>query len=515
MEAIERTLLDVWHLVGSHGNLDDCLGDILPLLAAQMPVDHILVRKIDTENGRLETLAEASLSKTKSVFSAWSTLCGQTREALAEMVGSGRVWDGSPNLLLDGSHDALAGYPILAVPLDCPQTYRGVFILLGRSGAVFSERDRFLAGALRDPLTAAFGGHLRTHEILAHQNAAEAERLKLLHRLGRAATKESIVGEHGGLRTVMERVRMISQNDAPVLILGETGSGKEVVAREIHNRSLRKGNAFLRVNCGAIAPELIDSELFGHERGAFTGATSIRRGWFERADGGTLFLDEVGELTPAAQVRLLRVLQDGWLERVGGEHSIHVNVRIVAATHCDLAGMIAQKRFREDLWYRLSVFPIFLPPLRDRLEDIPEMATFFAARASQRFGMRHIVPSPQDIALLRDYSWPGNVREFSAVIDRAAILGNGERLEIAKALGATAPLERREKCEPESAGAGTSTLLTLDMAVKRHIEQALTLTRGVVEGAQGCARLLGVNPHTLRGKMRKLGIDWARFRSDK
>ena len=271
--------------------------------------------------------------------------------------------------------------------------------------------------------------------MAALREAAEADKRSLLTKLGRKDLGETIVGVESGLRAVMERVELVARSDAPVLIFGETGTGKELIARAIHTRSARRNGPFDRVNCGAIPPELIDSQLFGHERGAFTGAVEARRGWFERADGGTLFLDEIGELPPAAQVRMLRILQDGWMERVGGEKPINVDVRIVAATHRDLASMVAEGRFREDLWYRIAVFPIVLPPLRERREDIAQLAPHFAERAATRFGLAPVVPTAEDLALLAAYSWPGNVRELAAVIDRAAILGDGKRLDVATALG--------------------------------------------------------------------------------
>jgi transcriptional regulator with GAF, ATPase, and Fis domain len=315
----------------------------------------------------------------------------------------------------------------------------------------------------------------------------------------------------------MERVEMVARTDAPVLILGETGSGKEVVARAIHARSHRSTGPILRVNCGAIPSELIDSELFGHERGSFTGAVAGRKGWFERADGGTLFLDEIGELPLAAQVRLLRILQDGTFERVGGQHGRTVDVRIVTATHRDLLAMVREGRFREDLWYRVSVFPIVLPPLRDRREDIPPLAMHFAERAGLRLGISPLVPSPDDVQRLLAYDWPGNVRELAAVIERAAILGHGRGLDITTALGvgASAPESRSAGASREAqarAGAAERRIDTLDRAMARHIERALEACAGKIEGRDGAAKLLGINPHTLRSRMRKLGVEWSRYR---
>ncbi|MBN1590754.1 MAG: sigma-54-dependent Fis family transcriptional regulator, partial [Pirellulales bacterium] len=264
-----------------------------------------------------------------------------------------------------------------------------------------------------------------------------------------------------------------------------------------------------------IPPELIDSELFGHERGAFTGAVDTRKGWFERADGGTLFLDEIGDLPPAAQVRLLRILQDGWLERVGSEHPLNVDVRVVAATHRDLTAMVAEGKFREDLWYRLAVFPIVLPPLRERREDIRALAEHFAERAAARFYQAPVMPSPEDIELLASYPWPGNVRELAAVVDRAAILSDGKRLEIAKAFGVDTGwpgfLAKTDRMKPARTPP-KSEIVPLDVAMRRHIETALAATKGRVEGPHGVAALLNVNPHTLRARMRKLRIDWKQFR---
>lgn len=352
---------------------------------------------------------------------------------------------------------------------------------------------------------------------------------------------ESIVGTGQGLKKVMERVGLVSNSDMPVLILGDTGTGKEVIARAIHARSPRASHPFLRVNCGAIPPELIDSQLFGHERGSFTGASDQRKGWFERASGGTLFLDEVGELPLAAQVRLLRVLQEHQIERVGGEKTIDVDVRIVAATHRDLASMVHERTFREDLWYRINLFPILLPRLCERLEDIPTLAKHFAKKAASKLGLPYAEPKLSDIDQLLKYPWPGNIRELQAVIDRAVILGRGHHLDIATALGSGFTIGTRAVSSSEeptfyevipessylqasptldqpsvvpSVAESDGRLLPLNEVIKQHIEKVLVRCAGQVEGRRGAARVLQINPHTLRAKMRKLGIRWADYRRE-
>lgn len=328
----------------------------------------------------------------------------------------------------------------------------------------------------------------------------------------RAAGGERLIGGETGLAVVMARAQLVARSNAPVLLFGETGTGKEIIARAIHEHSTFRRGPFRRVNCGAIPTELIDSELFGHEQGAFTGAVARRKGWFEQADGGTLFLDEVGELAPAAQVRLLRVVQEGEVVRVGGERAVRVSVRIVAATHRDLPAMVEVQTFREDLYYRLSVFPIVIPPLRDRPTDIRAFAEYFAERAANRFGLRPVPVSDEDVRVLAEYRWPGNVREMAAVMDRAVLIGQGRFLSVAAALGqaprATGPLPARAADRPS-----ITLIEPLDVVMRRHIEAALRETHGRIDGPHGAARLLRINPHTLRARMRKLKIDWRGFRT--
>jgi transcriptional regulator with GAF, ATPase, and Fis domain len=523
MDRFLPLLLEVWQQACRNMRIDASAEAIADVLARRLPLDHLLIRQFDSARTHLTTLVWTGQSPPPSAAEATSpqvdpapllAWCA-TRAVLRSPADAiaGRL----PGLLPAGLRgDVLAGGLVLE-----DQAVGAAILATERPGRLSLEHEPMLA-ALLDPLAVAVQNNRLVRELTALREAAEADRATLLARLGRQDITDTIVGAEGGLREVMRQVELVARADTPVLILGETGSGKEVVARAIHGRSPRASGPFLRVNCGAIPPELADSELFGHERGSFTGAAAQRRGWFERADGGTLFLDEVGELSPAIQVRLLRILQDGTFQRVGGERQLRVDVRVVAATHRDLAAMVGTGQFRADLWYRINVFPIYLPALRERHQDIPAMATSFALRAAARLGLPPRLPTPGDIERLIAYRWPGNVRELATVIERAAILGNGRALDIPTALGTNAlattppplniPGTVAQGLTPISTASGSDDDRTLDETVRRRIEATLADCVGRIEGPFGAARRLGVNPHTLRARMRRLGIDWKRFR---
>ncbi len=512
MERFAPLLLDVWREVGRHIELGLAVARCTPLLARRVPVEEVWVRRLDLAHQSAETVgpSQSRESLAAPTIAELGAFCRRERPLRGTAASVARRLPGALPEGLEGE--------VLVCPLLHDGEPAGLLILRAREGRHFEREHEEVARALAEPFAVALANDQRIAELESLRRAAEADKRSLLTRLGRDDLSESIVGADGGLAASMERIELAAPSDVPVLLLGETGSGKEVAARAIHSRSRRAAGPFLRVNCGAIPAGLIDSELFGHERGSFTGASTQRKGWFERADGGTLFLDEIGELPPAAQVRLLRILQDGSFERVGGTRTLHADVRIVAATHRDLHAMVGEGRFREDLWYRLAVFVIHLPPLRERPEDIAALATHFALRAATRFGLPPLTPTRDDVTLLAGYAWPGNIRELGAVMDRAVLLGQGRVLEVAKALGpaggagprvtsmeslaippVTGPL-------PEPPGS------RLDEAMTRHIEAALARTFGRVEGPFGAARALGVNPHTLRARMRKLGIDWKAHR---
>jgi len=328
------------------------------------------------------------------------------------------------------------------------------------------------------------------------------ETIALREDLDRASMFEEIVGSSSALQRVLAQVAKVAQTDSTVLILGETGTGKELVARAVHKRSRRAGGAFIRVNCAAIPPSLVASELFGHEKGAFTGAVQRRLGRFEAADGGTIFLDEVGELPPEAQVSLLRVLQEREIERVGSSHSIAVDVRVLAATNRDIEAAVEHGTFREDLFYRLNVFPIQLPPLRERPQDIPILVEYLVDRFAKQTGkiIRNI--EKQTLQRLTAYDWPGNVRELQNVIERAVVLSEGETFSIDESW-----LARKQR--KASNGNAVTTLADGEKAL---IEAALKETRGRVAGPRGAAAKLGIPRQTLEWKIRNLKIDKLAFR---
>jgi formate hydrogenlyase transcriptional activator len=319
---------------------------------------------------------------------------------------------------------------------------------------------------------------------------------------GARSAFDSIVGESVALRRVLTQVEVVAPTDATVLIVGETGTGKELVARAVHRLSRRHERPLITVNCAALSPTLIESELFGHERGAFTGAVAQKIGRFELAHRGTIFLDEIGNLPLALQAKLLRVLQEGEFERVGSARTLKSEARVMAATNRELATAVTRGKFREDLYYRLNVFPIALPPLRERREDIPLLVRHFAHMYGTKLGKVIATITRQGLDALQAYSWPGNVRELEHVVEQAVIL----------ARGATLALEDTFSAPPRTAEPVTSAL-TLAEVERQHIRRVLEETHGRIEGPRGAAMRLGLHPSTLRGRMHQLGVTrppWSR-----
>ena len=365
------------------------------------------------------------------------------------------------------------------------------------------EHVRQLAQFL-EPFTLAAANALHREEMLNHRNALTGEQQRAQQDAG-ASIGERMIGSEFGLKNVIDMARQVATMNSPVLLRGETGTGKDMIANTIHRLSAYRDGPFIKVNCGAIPESLIDAELFGHEKGAFTGAFFQKRGYFERADKGTIFLDEIGELPPQVQVRLLRVLQFKEIQRVGGSDPIQINIRIIAATHRNLDQMVADKQFREDLWFRLNVFPIFIPPLRQRKEDIPELVSHMVAKKSRELNLL-ATPLIASSALKRlsEYDWPGNVRELENVIERALILRKGNTIGVDSLFPGDSPAHNTES------RASTDISLGIDELLRRHIENTLTHCHGKVQGPGGAAERLKTNPSTLRNLMKRLGVAYGR-----
>jgi formate hydrogenlyase transcriptional activator len=362
------------------------------------------------------------------------------------------------------------------------------------------ERRTIAEQALRDALA----------EVQTLKNRLEAENVYLQEEIRTQHNFNEIVGNSPPLLEALHKVERVAPTDSTVLIVGETGCGKELFARAVHNRSSRRERPLVKVNCGAIAPGLVESELFGHVKGAFTGAIDKRVGRFELANSGTIFLDEVGELPPEAQVKLLRVLQEQEFEPVGSSRTVRVNVRVIAATNRNLEQAVREGRFRADLLYRLNVFPIEVPPLRDRRSDVALLIGFFVTNLARKLGKPLDGFSTRTIQRLVNYPWPGNVRELQNVVERAAILAQGPILELEPTLVA----DRASTSVAETvAPADTIEARSLQEVERLHIVGVLKATGGVVEGTHGAARILGMNPSTLRSRMKKLGIPTPRTAS--
>ncbi|MBW1899086.1 MAG: sigma 54-interacting transcriptional regulator [Deltaproteobacteria bacterium] len=368
----------------------------------------------------------------------------------------------------------------------------------------FRKEDLDLVRLLRAPFAIALSNSRRYRELLQLKNLLADDNKYLLNEL-RFQKSEEIVGAEFGLCQVMQQVHQVAPLPSPVLLLGETGVGKEVIANAIHNLSPRRAGPFIKINCGAIPETLIDSELFGHEKGAFTGAVEKRRGRFERAHNGTIFLDEIGELPHAAQLRLLRVLQEMEFEPVGATKAIKVDIRIIAATNRNIEVLIEEERFRKDLYFRLMVFPIHIPALRERKCDIPALVQHFILKKYRQMGFEDY-PALEKGAIkkLKSYSWPGNVRELENTVEKEMIINRETPLRFDGVEGV-----KPEK-KTEWNDFTDSTTLLLDEIVSGHIQKVLKRTKGKVGGEGGAAELMGIHQATLRHKMRKLGVPFGR-----
>src|SRR5262245_36569723 len=501
LEARYHALTEIGRALIQNLNQETILESIAEWIAWIVPFDRIglMVYEPERDSRRIFALTGPSRSRLSAVGTdlprslrtyAWRAF-DERRPVLADL-GEEASSSLEKRLYREGLRS------VLAVPLFLGGKGIGTLNVASRESDRYARDEvTFLEEAAHQVALAI--GNIRSNQEIAvlratlKREADSAERSSAVD-----LQSPEIVGTSSALKDVLRQARAAAGADCTVLITGETGTGKELIARLIHSLGRRKNKPFVGVNCSALPGGLVESELFGHEKGAFTGATARRVGRFELAEGGTLFLDEIGDIAPDVQVKLLRVLQEREFERLGGAQTLKADVRLIAATNRDLAREMVAKRFRADLFYRLSVFPIAVPPLRDRGEDISLLLRHFVVKHARKAGKPIERIREQALERLRAYDWPGNIRELENLVERAVILAEGPELDFPEKVLTTVAKRTRT-------GA-----VTLEEVERSHIEKVLEQTHGVVHGPKGAAKVLGLNPSTLRSRMKKLGVEPSR-----
>ncbi len=493
-----RLLLEINNAVASHLELRELFDSITAGIRRVLRADVVSLTLLEPETNQLKLYALDFPGRQGFMEEGTScTLCGcpaSTAITQREAVVLGRrdleqsESTVARRLLAEGVRSACC------VPLLLRDRTLGALNIGSLQEDAFSKADAEILREVASQIALAVANSLAYREIADLKEKLAKEKLYLEDEIRTAYNFEEIVGESPALKRVLKEVEIVAPTDSTVLVLGETGTGKELIARAIHNVSGRRDGTFVKMNCAAIPTGLLESELFGHEKGAFTGAIAQKLGRFELADGGTLFLDEVGDIPLELQSKLLRVLQEQEFERLGSTRTIKVNVRLVAATNRDLGKMVDEKTFRSDLFYRLNVFPLRMPALRERPGDIPLLVRYFAQKFARQMNRRIETVSTESMTALTRYQWPGNVRELENVIERAVILSQGTELHVS-----LPELKTGANSHPNG-------LVTLEDAERAHILRALQETDWIIGGASGAAAKLGMKRTTLQSKMQKLGI---------
>ena len=493
-----QALLEVVEAISVHRDLHELCRDLAQRLPRVVHVNFVGLCLHDPEHNmmRLHTLqanvpAEIVGGHEEPIEDSPSGLVWQTQQPLLiQDIASEHRWPKITQLMQEDGINSFC-----CVPLTTAVRRLGAIGFASLQKGVYGEADVAFLQQVGKQVAVAADNALAYQQIAELKDKLTKEKLYLEDEIRTEYNFEEIIGESAVLKRILKQVETVAPTDSAVLIQGETGTGKELIARAIHNLSKRRERTFVKINCAAIPTGLLESELFGHERGAFTGAIAQRVGRFELAHQGTLFLDEIGDVPLELQSKLLRVLQEQEFERLGSTRTIRVDIRLVAATNRDLAQLVADKQFRSDLYYRLNVFPVVAPPLRDRPEDVPLLVRYFAQKYARRMNKRIETIPAETMGALSKYPWPGNIRELENLIERSVILSQGPDLRV--------PLTELTKTP---ASASSNGVATLEAAEREHILRVLRETNWVIGGPSGAAARLGMKRTTLQSKMRKLGI---------
>ncbi|MFO0701384.1 MAG: sigma 54-interacting transcriptional regulator [Nitrospira sp.] len=492
-----QSLLEVAQAISIHRDLDELFRDLAHRLPRVVLVNYVDLSLYDPikEVMRLHTIqanvpADLIGGHEVPVEGCPAGLVWQEQEPLiVPNLSEERRW---PNVLSSMMEDGTQSFCF--VPLTTARGRLGAMGFLSLQKEAYNAQDIEFLQQVAKQVVVAVENALAFQEIAQLKDKLAKEKLYLEEELRLEHGFEDIIGDSDALKQVLKQVEVVAPTDSTVLIQGETGTGKELIARAIHRLSGRSERTFVKLNCAAIPTGLLESELFGHERGAFTGAITQKAGRFELADKGTIFLDEIGEIPLELQSKLLRVLQEQEFERLGSTKTIRVNVRLIAATNRDLKGLVEAKQFRSDLYYRLNVFPVTMPPLRDRREDIPTLVRYFTQHYALRMKKNIQTVPARTLEILFRYAWPGNVRELENLVERSVILTQGTDLQV--------PISELQTVSDSA----VSSMTALEEAERDHILRALQETKWVVGGASGAAARLGVKRTTLQSKMQKFGI---------
>lgn len=489
-------------------NIEDLLWESMKFLGKYIPADEMMLNIYSPEEGYLRVLAQATTQKGQQM-NKLIPLSYEVRKLVQlncskEKIPNDRILIiNRPNTHTVAhflcSSMSLVRASIMTMFIFVDKRHLGVVDMIAKDNNIFSYDHARIFSLLQNHFRVAVANAL-TYQRLIEPKNQDNKRPAERDQEPDIPSVPNIIGARSGLKDVMNSVSQVASKDSTVLISGQTGVGKEVIARAIHQLSPRKKGPFVKVNCGAIPENLVDSELFGHEKGAFTGAVALKRGRFELAHTGTVLLDEIGELPLQAQVRLLHILQHKEVERVGGTKFIPVDIRIIAATHRDLKTMVYSGQFRQDLWYRLNIFPIHIPALKERKEDISALVRHIVDTKCQKLGFKESPRvSKQCLESLTAYDWPGNIRELENMIERELIKNDGHIYSLIDG-------NENQTYNPEESS--INKLESLDQAMFSHIQKALKYTQGKIHGPNGAAELLEIHPNTLRHRMKKLGISF-------